>query len=87
MEKQSPETAAEPLAVDVRGAARLLSLSRSTILNMADRGELTRIRMGRSVRYSTRELADLIEERRRSASQGAAREAGLFRVMPGDQQQ
>jgi excisionase family DNA binding protein len=81
MEKQSPETAAGPvMAVDVRGAARLLSLSRSTILNMADRGELTRIRMGRSVRYSTRELADVIEERRRAA----ARQAGLYRIMPGD---
>lgn len=74
-------TRPEPFAVDVREAARLLSLSRSTILNMADRGELTRIRLGRSVRYSTSEISDLIEQRRRSADQGAAG-AGLYRLTP-----
>ena len=81
MEKQSPETAAEPLAVDVRGAARLLSLSRSTILNMADRGELTRIRMGRSVRYDVTEITELVRQRR-SEGRAAARAGDVYRVMP-----
>ena len=79
---KTTEHGPEPLAVDVMGAAKMLGLSRSTILNMADRGELTRIRLGRSVRYSTSEISNLVEQRRRSAAQGAAEAAGLFRLSP-----
>ena len=41
-----PETAVEPLLVRVEEAARLLSLSRSTIYEMMDAGELPSVRRG-----------------------------------------
>jgi excisionase family DNA binding protein len=83
MAEQKPETAAgEPLAVDVMGAAKLLGLGRSSVLNLADSGQLPRLRFGRRVVYAVDDIEALIEQRR-----AAAREAGLFRVMPGDQQQ
>ena len=64
---------------------RMLGLGRTSILIMADRGELTKIRMGRRVVYDVGEITALIEERRRSASREAAgRQAGLFRLSPGD---
>jgi hypothetical protein len=61
-QKKSP--AAEPIAVDVRGAMRMLSLGRSSVLNLADSGELTKLRFGRSVRYWGR--------RRRGSGRAAA---------------
>lgn len=69
----------EPIAVDVRTAAKMLGLGRSSVLGLADRGELTRLQFGRSVRYSTQELQALVERRR-----AAAQQAGIFRLTPGD---
>ena len=47
MAEQNPQTVAiEPLLVRVEEAARLLSLSRSTIYEMLDRGELPSVRCG-----------------------------------------
>ncbi len=74
------------LAVDVMGAARMLGLGRSSVLGLADSGQLPRLRFGRSVRFATADVEALVEQRRRSASaserRGAA--AGLFRISPGD---
>ena len=78
MEKQTTEP--EPIAVDTRTAMRMLSLGRSSILNLADRGDLPRIRLGRSVRYSVSDIEALVT-RRRAASQAAAG-AGPFRLTP-----
>jgi predicted DNA-binding transcriptional regulator AlpA len=60
---------------------RMPGLGRSSVLNLADSGELPRVRFGRSVRYAVADVERLVEERR-SARRGAA--AGLFRLTPGD---
>jgi excisionase family DNA binding protein len=43
---QQPTTPIEPLLVRVEDAARILSLSRSTIYQMLDSGELPSVRRG-----------------------------------------
>ena len=73
------------LLVDVHVAARMLGLGRCTILALADRGELPRLRFGRAVRFAVGDIEHLVE-RRRSATQVAAEAAGIFRLSPGDQQ-
>ena len=62
------------------GAARMLGLGRSSVLNLAYSGELTKIRFGRRVVYDVTEITELVE-RRRSASQSAA-SMGLYRITP-----
>ena len=67
-------TAAEPapaqprdipvLAVDVYGAMRMLDLGRTTILGLADAGELPRLRAGRAVRYAVSDVEALIQRMR-----------------------
>lgn len=78
MEKQT-----EPIAVDTKTAQQMLGLGRSSVLALADRGELTRLHFGRSIRYPYSDVVAAVE-RRRSASQAAAEEAGLFRLSPPD---
>ena len=79
MEEQKPE---EPILVDVRGAGRLLGLGRSSVLNLADAGELPKLRFGRRVVYAVSDIEALVE-RRRAAAAGA----GIYRLSPPDQQQ
>ena len=79
-ERAQQAEAVPVLAVDVMGAARMLGLGRSSVLGLADSGQLPRLRFGRSVRFSTQDIEALVEQRR-SAS---AREAGLFRLTPPD---
>jgi excisionase family DNA binding protein len=69
------------LAVDVMGAARMLGLGRSSVLGLADSGQLPRLRFGRSVRFSTQDIEALVERRRQSASRSAAA-AGIYRLSP-----
>jgi len=71
-------TGAEPevIAVDVRGAMAMTSLGRSTILGLADAGELPRIRFGRRVVYDVADVRRVMAERR-------AAEAGIHRLSPG----
>lgn len=67
-------TAAEPvpaqprdiavLAVDVYGAMRMLGLGRTTILGLADAGELPRLRAGRAVRFAVSDVEHLVERMR-----------------------
>ena len=59
---------------------RMLGLGRSSVLGLADSGELPRLRFGRRVVYAVDDIERLVEQRR-SAS---AREAGLFRLTPPD---
>ena len=71
-------TAAEPvpaqprdipvLAVDVYGAMRMLGLGRTTVLALADAGELPRARFGRAVRFSVIDIERLVEMRRSASS-------------------
>ena len=53
-----------PMLVDVRGAMRILRLGRCTILDLAGQGELTKLRFGRSLRFSIADLEDLVRRRR-----------------------
>jgi excisionase family DNA binding protein len=73
-------TEPEPITVDVMGAARMLGLGRSTVLGLADSGELPRLRFGRRVVYAVDDIERLVEQRRSAA----AREAGIYRLSPGD---
>ena len=77
---RNSEAEPEPIAVDVMGVARMLGLGRSSVLNLADSGELPRLRFGRRVVFSTADVEALVE-RRRSASRSAA-SMGLYRITP-----
>ena len=65
-----------PLMVDIRGAMGLLRLGRCTVLGLADSGELTKLRFGKSVRYSVAEIQDLVRRKRYEAqASGGHRQA------------
>jgi excisionase family DNA binding protein len=51
----------QPLAVDVREAARMLSVSPRTIRRMLSDGRLSPLRIGRAVRISVRSLEILAQ--------------------------
>lgn len=55
---------AEALAVDVRGAMRMLGLGRCTVLALADAGELPRLRVGRAVRFAVADVEHLVARMR-----------------------
>jgi len=55
---------APALVVDVRGAMKMLHLGRSTVLALADSGELPRLRVGRTVRYAVADVEHLVERMR-----------------------
>ena len=52
------------LAVDVRGAMRMLGLGRCTVLALADRSVLPRLRTGRAVRFAVADIEHLVERMR-----------------------
>ena len=52
-----------PLLLDASEAAKLLSLSRSKVCDMAGRGEIPSVRIGRSVRIPRDPLVAWIEQR------------------------
>ena len=54
---------ARPLLVSVVQAAEMLSLSRSSIYQLIWNGELTPIRIGRSVRFSVEHLEAFFADR------------------------
>jgi excisionase family DNA binding protein len=58
-----PHSPKLPLLLDASEAAKLLSLSRSKVSNMAGRGELPSIRIGRAVRIPGEALLAWIEAR------------------------
>jgi len=76
MENQT--TKPEPIAVDVMGAAKLLGLGRSSILNLADSGQLPRLRFGRSVRFAVSDIEALVERRKAAAG------PDIYRLTPPD---
>jgi excisionase family DNA binding protein len=55
------------LLVDVREAARMLSISTRTLWSLTDSGEIPAVRIGRSVRYSVATLRDWINHREAGA--------------------
>ncbi len=58
------KTAAQPLLVSPREAARMLSLSERTLWSLTASGNLPRIKLGRLVRYSIDDLRQFIDQRR-----------------------
>lgn len=48
--------------ITVRAAAKILSLSRSTLYNLMDRGELAYVRIGRARRIPPAEIDRLIQD-------------------------
>lgn len=67
--KQQLASQIEPLLVRVEEAARLLCLSRSTIYEMRDSGELPSVRRGAARRIPTAALRMWVEQQmRRGAS-------------------
>ncbi|MFN8480187.1 MAG: helix-turn-helix domain-containing protein [Kouleothrix sp.] len=61
-EKNSERPAIEPLLVRVEEAARILSLSRSTIYEMMDSGELPSVRWGAARRIPMAALRAWVEQ-------------------------
>jgi excisionase family DNA binding protein len=59
-EQPRPEPAVEPLLVRVEEAARILSLSRSTIYEMMDAGEIPSIRRGTARRIPVAALREWV---------------------------
>jgi excisionase family DNA binding protein len=51
----------QQVAVTIREAARRLSVSYITVWRMLNRGDLTRVRIGRSVRVLARSVDELAE--------------------------
>ncbi len=50
-----------------REAAELLSVSERTLWSLANRGEISRVLIGRSVRYDPKDLREYIAARKNSA--------------------
>jgi len=71
----SPASASSdlPLLLDATGASKLLSLSRAKVCDMATRGEIPSIRIGRAVRIPRDPLLRWIEQRTAAASQASVR--------------
>lgn len=61
-----PQQRAEALAVDARGAAKLLGIGARTVADLAARGELPFVRIGRRVVYPTHLLRKWLDLRRRA---------------------
>ncbi len=58
----------QPLAVTARQAAQMLSISERSLWELWHRGELPRVQVGRSVRYSVEDLRAYISGQRRNAT-------------------
>jgi len=56
---------------------RMLGLGRSSILNLADRGELPRLHFGRGVLFAVDDVQALVDRRRAAAGTG-----GIHRLTP-----
>lgn len=63
----------EVLLLDTAEAAKLLSLSQAKVNDMANRGEIPSIRIGRAIRIARRPLIAWIEQRTRPASESQVR--------------
>lgn len=66
------ETKAEPLLVDGRSAARLLSVSERTLWSLSNRGELASVKIGRRRLYDPRDLTAFIDRQKTPAATALA---------------
>ena len=58
--QKRPSSQLRPLLVTVSQAAELLSVGRTTIYELMWRGELTPVRIGRSVRFAVEQLEQFV---------------------------
>lgn len=68
MQPESSVTA-EPLLVNSREAARLLSLSERSLWSLSASGEIPRIKVNKCVRYSVEDLRDWIARKKKEGCQ------------------
>jgi excisionase family DNA binding protein len=61
----------ESTLLRVRDCARMLNCSQRSIWRMLDRGELTRIRVGKSVRVESAEIQQFIARQRKATADAA----------------
>jgi len=60
--REEAVSSVESLVVDVRGAAKMLGVCERTIRNLTNRGVLSAIKLGSSVRYSREALIDFVRQ-------------------------
>lgn len=65
---QQTRSSGLPLLLDAAEAGKVLSLSRSRVCDLAARGEIPSIRLGRALRIPRDQLVEWIEHRARGAS-------------------
>lgn len=54
----------QKLLVTAKEAAAMLSMSERTLWSLSNRGDIPRIRVGRSIRYSIEDLSEFIDQQR-----------------------
>ena len=64
------ETTTRALLVSIKQASGMLSISRSVIYQLMDAGQLTPIRIGRSVRFPVEQLEQFVTDRLATAETG-----------------
>lgn len=64
LRSRSSAQSAETLLLKPAAAAKLLSISERTLWSLTNRGEIPCVRIGRSVRYDRRDLADWINSKK-----------------------
>jgi len=67
--RSQPAPAPEPLLVSTRVAAKMLSVCERTISNMAARGDLRPIRIGKAVRFAVEDLKAWIRRQAEKSGQ------------------
>jgi excisionase family DNA binding protein len=60
---ETTASATRPLLVSIRQASAMLSLSRSSIYLLMGSGQLSPVRIGRSVRFTVEQLEQFVAER------------------------
>ena len=71
---ESEKTAPPPLLVDIKEAARRLSISDRSVFSLTKAGLLRCVRLGRAVRYDPRELLAFVDRQRVGPASGRAPE-------------
>ena len=62
-------TRSERLLVTPSQAAKLLSICERTLFSLATSGEIPRIKIGRAVRYSPKDLQQFVDERKETPAE------------------
>lgn len=60
MPTPDPERPFDPVVVDIRAVAAMLSMSRQGVEQLVARGELERVKLGRAARYRVADVLALV---------------------------